>query len=121
MNDRSPPVLGAKSIIAIRREGGLAAFPGLMTLRRIHCDECTEQQRRWLQALLSQAVRACDDSPPPGADRRVFSVDIQECGDDKAVDADARRVWSLSIPEEQMPEALRSLWEHGMSGDENAQ
>ena len=120
MNDRSPPDLGAKSIIAIRREGGVAAFPGLTTPRRIHCSECTEEQRRWLQALLSQIARTCDDLPPPGADRRIFSVDIQECGGGQAADDGSRRVWSLSLAEEQTPEALRSLWRHGMPDDENA-
>lgn len=104
-----PPPLGPGSVLAIRREGGLAHFPGLAKPRRIRCADCSEGQRRWLARLLAEAADHDAVEPPVGADRRVFRLDIDE-------ERDAIRggtVWTLILGEEQAPPALIELWQCG--------
>nr|WP_298373742.1 protealysin inhibitor emfourin [uncultured Halomonas sp.] len=113
-DERKKAELKTKSIVAIRREGGVAAFPGLMKPRRIQCDECTDEQRRELEGVLNLAARTCSDTPAPGADRRVFHVDIEEPQQKDAAESDICCVWSLSMNEEETPEALVSLWKSGV-------
>nr|WP_299242431.1 protealysin inhibitor emfourin [uncultured Halomonas sp.] len=121
MNDKSPDELKkaqlqAKSVVAIRREGGVAAFPGLMKPRRIHCAEYTDEQRRELEGVLNLAARTCSATPAPGADRRVFHVHVEEPQHPDAAESDFC-VWSLSLNEEETPEALIALWKSGMPGN----
>lgn len=122
MNAESPPPLGKKSVLAIRREGGLAHFPGLAEPRRIRCAECSEGQRRWLERLLTEAAAHDAAHSLPGADRRVFRLDIDEQHDAARIST----VWTLILAEEQTPPALVSLWRQGQveedgKTDEHAQ
>ncbi|MGC3872589.1 protealysin inhibitor emfourin [Halomonas sp. GXIMD04776] len=119
MNDKSSAEqnkaeLRKNSVVAIRREGGVAAFPGLMKPRRILCGECTDEQRRELENVLNLAARSCSDTPAPGADRRVFHVDIEEPQQQDSSEFDTCCVWSLSLNEDETPEALVALWKSGM-------
>ncbi|WP_227370148.1 protealysin inhibitor emfourin [Halomonas sp. M20] len=124
MNEKSPDELKkaqlkTKSVVAIRREGGVAAFPGLMKPRKIQCADCTDEQRRELEDVLNLAARTSSDTPAPGADRRVFHVHVEEPQHQDAAEPDFC-VWSLSLNEEETPEALIALWKSGMpaNGDQ---
>lgn len=96
-------------MLAIRREGGLAYFPGLAKPRRIRCAECSESQRRWLARLLVEAAAHDTTDSLNGADRRIFRLDIDEEHDATRVST----VWTLILAEEQAPCALVSLWQDG--------
>ncbi|GHA95526.1 protealysin inhibitor emfourin [Modicisalibacter luteus] len=103
---QSTPRLGPHSVLLIRREGGIAHFPGLASPRRIRCAQCTEEQRQWIQSLLEQAGQYLDIEG--GADRRRFCLEITE------EDASTSPTWTLSFDESQAPAALIRLWQHGM-------
>lgn len=118
MSAGAPPPLGPQSVVAIRREGGLAHFPGLAAPRQIRCAECTEGQRRWLARLLDQAQRCRDDEMPAGADQRVFRLDVEEDEAPASPEARPRQVWSLTLAEERTPEALVTLWHQGRLEEE---
>ncbi|SDM00844.1 hypothetical protein SAMN05661010_03083 [Modicisalibacter muralis] len=109
MTAESPPPLGPDSVLAIRREGGLAHFPGLAKPRRIRCAEYSEGQRRWLARMLAEAAAHDTSEALSGADRRVFRLDIDEEHDATRVST----VWTLILAEEQAPSALVSLWQGG--------
>lgn len=107
-------------MLAIRREGGLAHFPGLAKPRRIRCAECSESQRRWLARLLAEAAAHDTTDSLHGADRRVFRLDIDEQHDATRLST----VWTLILAEEQAPPALVSLWRQGQveeDGETNEQ
>lgn len=109
MSAEMPPPLGPGSVLSIRREGGLAHFPGLATPRRIRCAECSESQRHWLARLLTEAAAHDTTDPLSGADRRVFRLDIDEEHDATRVST----VWTLILAEELAPSSLVSLWQDG--------
>lgn len=104
---RTMPRLGTHSVLCIRREGGVAHFPGLAAPRRIHCGQCSDAQRQWLQALLERAAQCPDASQ--GADRRRLFIEIEE----EAASSGAAPAWSLSLDEARAPEVLIALWRHG--------
>ncbi len=115
-------MLGPHSRLVIRREGGLAHFPGLAAPRCIEGDKCTPGQRRWLENLLLAALR-CEveaEGEATGADRRVFRLAIDEPGEavDEASAAPAQPRWTLSVDETRAPGSLVSLWRHGELGEE---
>ncbi|MEC9483747.1 MAG: protealysin inhibitor emfourin [Halomonas sp.] len=101
------PRLGVHSVLCIRREGGIAHFPGLASPRHIHCGQCSDAQRQWLQDLLERAAQCPDVSE--GADRRRLFIEIGE----GETATGAAPTWSLSLDEAQAPEALVRLWRHG--------
>ncbi|WP_143097555.1 protealysin inhibitor emfourin [Modicisalibacter xianhensis] len=104
---RTMPRLETHSVLCIRREGGVAHFPGLASPRRIHCGQCSDAQRQWLQDLLERAAQ-CPDTEG-GADRRRLFIEIEE-GESAT---GTLPVWSLSLDEAQAPEGLVALWRHG--------
>ncbi|MHB0774551.1 protealysin inhibitor emfourin [Halomonas sp. WWR20] len=105
MSASLPPPLTASSVIAVSREGGLAHFPGLAAPRRIPCAQCSDDQRRRLHELLSQAAqRGEHDEPACGADRRAFRLAVEE---------DAQPRWTVVIDEEKTPGELVALWKRG--------
>jgi hypothetical protein len=106
---QSTPRLGSHSVLLIRREGGIAHFPGLASPRRIQCAQCSEEQRQWLQSVLEQARQYSDVEG--GADRRRFCIEIAE---DEAPTTETSPTWTLSLDETRAPEALIRLWQHGM-------
>lgn len=110
--NQSMPRLGSHSVLLIRREGGIAHFPGLAAPRRIHCDQCSEEQRQWLQELLEQARQYPDIDG--GADRRRLCIEVAE---NDSPTATASPAWTLSLDESRAPEALLRLWRHGMLND----
>ncbi len=127
-SDPSRPLLGPHSRLVIRREGGLAHFPGLAAPRCILGGECTPGQRRWLERLLAAVLEGGAADPPQaelraassGADRRVFRLAIDEPGDaagEASYDAIQPR-WSLSVDETRAPSSLVTLWRHGELGEE---
>lgn len=118
MSNESLPELGPGTVIAIRREGGVAHFPGLAAPRQIHCAECTLGQRRWLAHLLSQAARCRVSGSAAGADRHVFYLSVAEREASDRPDAGWRPLWSLSLAEEQAPQALVTLWQQGRLEEE---
>ncbi|MDW5378218.1 protealysin inhibitor emfourin [Halomonas sp. HP20-15] len=114
-HDPSRPALGPRSRLMIRREGGLAHFPGLAEPRCIEGDKCTPGQRRWLESLLAAALRDAIEDEATGADRRFFQLTIDECGDGEAASAPR---WRLVIDETRAPRSLVTLWRHGELGEE---
>nr|WP_163503852.1 protealysin inhibitor emfourin [Halomonas socia] len=97
------PPLGISSRLSLRREGGIAHFPGLAQPRFVCCDRLGEAQRERLRQLLAEAVR-CTAKPmaTDTVDRRRFHLAIE--------DAEGRCQWSVVLDEQQMPEALLRLW-----------
>ena len=116
-SEPSRPVLGPHSRLVIRREGGLAHFPGLAAPRCIEGSECTPAQRRWLENLLTVAQR--DGGEATGADRRFFRLAI-EPGDaaSEAMDDAIPPRWTLVVNESRAPHSLVTLWRHGELGEE---
>ncbi|GAA5179409.1 MULTISPECIES: protealysin inhibitor emfourin [Halomonadaceae] len=118
--DSSRPVLGPRSRLMIRREGGLAHFPGLAAPRCIEGSECTPGQRRWLENLLAMALCCGAEGEASGADRRFFRLTIDEPGDaaGEVMDDAVRPRWSLIVDETRAPRSLVTLWRHGELGEE---
>ncbi|PAU76593.1 protealysin inhibitor emfourin [Halomonas salipaludis] len=98
-----PPPLGISSRLSLRREGGIAHFPGLAQPRLVCCDRLGEAQRERLWQLLAEAAR-CAAAPmaTDAVDRRRFHLAIE--------DAEGRCQWSVELDEQQMPGALLRLW-----------
>lgn len=117
MKSPHPPALGHSRILVIRREGGLAHFPGLSAPRQIDCGECSEGQRRWLERVLRQAAQY-DAGETPGADRRAFHVDVEEAAYLHQPEVARRHIWSLILAEEHTPSELVALWKHGELGED---
>lgn len=117
MMETHPPALDRSRILVIRREGGLAHFPGLSAPRQIDCGECSDSQRRWLERVLREAAQR-DASEVPGADRRTFHIDVEEAGSLRQPEASRRHIWSLTLAEERTPGELVALWQHGELGED---
>ncbi|GAB2797277.1 hypothetical protein GCM10027040_24880 [Halomonas shantousis] len=101
----SPPPLGASSVVAVSREGGLAHLPGLAAPRRIPCAQCSDEQRRHLHQLLTWAAQHdVSEEPVCGADRRIFRLAVEE---------EAQPRWTAVVSEEQTPDELIMLWKRG--------
>ncbi|MDR5904249.1 protealysin inhibitor emfourin [Franzmannia qiaohouensis] len=98
-----PPPLDISSRLSLRREGGIAHFPGLAQPRLVCCDRLGEAQRERLWQLLAEAAR-CAATPVPsgGVDQRRFHLAIE--------DAEGRCQWAMALDEQLMPEALLRLW-----------
>ncbi|WP_136064596.1 protealysin inhibitor emfourin [Modicisalibacter radicis] len=128
VDDPHRPRLGPGSRLTIRREGGLAHFPGLAAPRCIEGDKCTPGQRRWLERLLGEvleggaveASRTQAEGQPSGADRRVFRLAIDEPGEAAGGGADDTLPprWTLIVDETRAPGSLVTLWRHGELGEE---
>lgn len=124
-DDPSRPHLGPHSRLVIRREGGLAHFPGLVAPRCIEADKCTPGQRRWLERLLGEmlecgaadAAQSERTAAPSGADRRVFRLAIDEAVGE-AMDEAIQPRWTLIVDETRAPGSLVTLWRHGEIGEE---
>ncbi|WP_010627302.1 protealysin inhibitor emfourin [Halomonas sp. KM-1] len=99
-----PPPLTPASVVWLRREGGVAHFPGLARPRCIRCARYSEAQRDELWRLLSsaEAGRAAGREEAQGADRRRFCLSVE--------DADGASLWSLTLAEEALPGGLLEWW-----------
>ncbi|MFQ3787791.1 protealysin inhibitor emfourin [Halomonas sp. A29] len=104
-----PPTLTPASVVRLRREGGMAHFPGLARPRCIHCDRYSEAQREELWQLLSCAEAAPAEAP--GADRRRFCVSVEE--------PSGTSVWMLTVAEEAVPQGLIEWWRRADVSAEN--
>ncbi|WP_104202124.1 protealysin inhibitor emfourin [Billgrantia saliphila] len=104
MSDAShPPRLTSASVLRLKREGGLAHFPGLARPRRLDCARCSESQRAELQRLLELVAESCrGDAEPAGADRRWLQLSVE---DDSGCE-----IWKLCAVEESVPVALLEWW-----------
>ncbi|MGQ4879573.1 protealysin inhibitor emfourin [Billgrantia sp. LNSP4103-1] len=108
---RQPPRLTEESVIRLRREGGLAHFPGLARPRCIHCDRYSEAQRDELWRLMSHVESLGGDSRAFGADRRRFHLSVE--------DASGTPVWTQEIAEEAAPRWLLECWRRAEPEGEN--
>ncbi|WP_133154991.1 protealysin inhibitor emfourin [Billgrantia endophytica] len=97
-----PPALTPGSVLRLSREGGLAHFPGLARPRCVYCARCSEEQLRELQSLLRELPRDGGAISRDAADRRRLCV--------KVVDERGTVVWSQTVPEESVPQALLDWW-----------
>ncbi|MEQ4540234.1 MAG: protealysin inhibitor emfourin [Billgrantia sp.] len=99
-----PPPLTPASVVRLRREGGVAHFPGLARPRCIRCARYSEAQRDELWRLLSsaEAGRAAGREEVEGADRRRFCLSVE--------DASGTTLWGLTVAEETVPPALIEWW-----------
>lgn len=99
-----PPELTAASVIRLRREGGLAHFPGLTCPRFIHCSRYSEAQRDELWQLLARVeVRAgTGPSEATDTDRRRFCLSVE--------DESGTSVWMVTVAEEAAPQGLVEWW-----------
>ncbi|MCC5884230.1 MAG: hypothetical protein JJU25_16555 [Halomonas sp.] len=101
-----PPELTEASVVWLRREGGVAHFPGLARPRCIHCAHYSKAQRDELWQLLSSLNEA--EAAAPGADRRRFCLSIE--------DASRDALWSLTVSEEAAPPRLLEWWRQAENG-----
>ncbi|MCE8010578.1 hypothetical protein HOP54_18525 [Halomonas daqingensis] len=97
-----PPPLTPTSVVRLRREGGVAHFPGLARPRCIRCARVSEAQRDELWRLLSCAEAEAGLEEGPGADRRRFCLSVE--------DASGTTLWGLTVAEETVPPALIEWW-----------
>ncbi|QTP55814.1 hypothetical protein HNO51_14650 [Billgrantia sulfidoxydans] len=98
-----PPRLTSGSVVRLRREGGVAHFPGLSQPRCIDCARYSEAQRDELWRLLCGAEAGAGQVASPGADRRRFSLSVE--------DADGASLWALTVAEEALPRELVAWWQ----------
>ncbi|WP_110666248.1 protealysin inhibitor emfourin [Salinicola halophilus] len=105
MSDRAWPRLEAQAVLALVREGGFAAMPGLEQPRRIAYAELSDSQRVRLQRLLDEIERRAAEASN-GADRRRFrlSLELPEQG----------TCWQCELDEDETPRVLVGLWKHGV-------
>jgi hypothetical protein len=106
-----PPLLTPDSVIRLRREGGLAHFPGLARPRCIHCSRYSEAQRNELWHLLARVEAQAGEPDAPGADRRRFCLSIE--------DAAGTSVWGVALDEEMVPRWLLECWRRAGPEGEN--
>lgn len=99
-----PPPLTAASVVWVRREGGVAHFPGLARPRCIRCARYSEAQRDELWRLLAsaEAQRGASHEEAQGADRRWFCLSVEDGG--------GASLWSLAVAEEALPNELMAWW-----------
>ncbi|MBZ9557444.1 MULTISPECIES: protealysin inhibitor emfourin [unclassified Modicisalibacter] len=109
------PPLEPGSVVVIRREGGVARFPGLAAPRRLRCDDLSAAQRERLASLLAGLVET--PAAPAGADRQCYHLAIER-PDEGSPDGDGQTIWRLVLDETQTPEALIGLWRHGVLPEE---
>ncbi|KAA0012578.1 hypothetical protein F0A17_06420 [Billgrantia pellis] len=103
-----PPRLTSASVLRLKREGGLAHFPGLARPRRLDCSRFSEAQRAELQRLLELTVESCrGDAEPEGADWRRLQLSVE--------DDSGREIWQLRAIEEAVPMALLEWWRRAES------
>jgi hypothetical protein len=112
MSEQPGRWLGPHSVLVIRREGGLAFFPGLEAPRRIECMRCSEAQRRRLDALLAR-LQPLAGKASDGADRRHFTLWVEEDDNEQSSTCDSGQTWSLTLAEEKAPKELVALWKEG--------
>ncbi|WP_110650815.1 protealysin inhibitor emfourin [Salinicola peritrichatus] len=105
MNPDHPPRLGPSSVLAVVREGGFAAMPGLEKPRQIDCRELNEQQRARLQGILDEVERQHSLPASPGADRRIFKLILEA--------PESGPCWQRELDETATPSVLIGLWKHG--------
>lgn len=110
------PALEPGSVVVIRREGGVAHFPGLVAPRRLRCDDLSAGQRESLTKLL-QSLAGMPPAPA-GADRQCYHLAIER-PDEAHPDGDGQAIWSLALDETQTPESLVVLWRHGVLPEES--
>lgn len=106
-----PPPLTPASVVRLRREGGVAHFPGLSQPRCIHCARYSEAQRDELWQLLSSAESGAELEEAPGADRRRFCLSVE--------DANGASLWLLTVAEEAVPQGLIEWWRQADASAEN--
>lgn len=104
-----PPHLTPDNVVRLRREGGLAHFPGLARPRCIDCARCSEAQRDELWRLLSSAEAGRDEAN--SADRRRFCLRVD--------DASGASLWSVTVAEEAVPPGLLEWWRRADPQAEN--
>ncbi|WP_353979351.1 protealysin inhibitor emfourin [Salinicola endophyticus] len=104
MSARGVPRLAPTAVLAVVREGGFAAMPGLERPRRIDCRELSEPQRERLQRLLDEIDRQAPAEPVAGADRRVFRLSLEQ---------PEAECWQCALDETQAPRGVVGLWQHG--------
>lgn len=105
MSMTHPPRLGPTSILAVVREGGFAALPGLEKPRQIDCRELNERQRARLQSMLDEIERRYSASAAPGADRRIFRLTLEAPAQGSS--------WQRELDEAATPRLLIGLWKRG--------
>ncbi|WFF42365.1 hypothetical protein EVC62_13095 [Salinicola endophyticus] len=105
MSARGVPRLAPASVLAVVREGGFAAMPGLERPRRIECGKLSQRQRERLQRLLEEIDRLDPGEPAAaGADRRVFRLFLEQ---------PEAECWQCALDETQAPRGVVGLWQHG--------
>ncbi|MDX5377431.1 MAG: hypothetical protein LPK08_07955 [Halomonas sp.] len=106
-----PPPLTPASVVRLRREGGVAHFPGLARPRCIDCARYSQAQRDELWRLLSCAEAGAGQGEAPGADRRRFSLRVE--------DADGATLWRVTVAEDAVPAGLLEWWRRADAQAEN--
>ncbi|GHB28654.1 protealysin inhibitor emfourin [Salinicola rhizosphaerae] len=99
------PRLTLGSVVAIAREGGFAAMPGLSRPRRFACRDLTEGQRARLQALIDEIESLGSPGSPGGNDRMVFRITLEDTGETPS--------WERLVDESLTPKSLNRLWKSG--------
>lgn len=107
-----PPRLTPNSVIRLRREGGLAHFPGLARPRCIHCSRYSQAQRDELWHLLSCMDGRTGDPDTPGADRRRLHLSVE--------DGSGAPAWRLEVDEALAPDWLLECWHRADPEGENS-
>ncbi|WP_106419807.1 protealysin inhibitor emfourin [Salinicola tamaricis] len=98
------PRLASTAVLAVVREGGFAAMPGLERPRRIECGKLSPGQRERLQRLLDEIDRQAPAEPVAGADRRIFRLFLEQ---------PEAECWQCALDETQAPRGVVGLWQHG--------
>ncbi|KFF50507.1 hypothetical protein GY26_01465 [Gammaproteobacteria bacterium MFB021] len=98
------PRLAPAAVLAVVREGGFAAIPGLERPRRIECGKLSQRQRERLQQLLDEIDSQASAEPAAGADRRVFRLSLEQ---------PEAECWQCALDEAQAPRGVVGLWQHG--------
>ncbi|WP_157956968.1 protealysin inhibitor emfourin [Salinicola aestuarinus] len=105
MSGHESPRLEMQAVLALVREGGFAAMPGLERPRRIVCAELSEGQWQRLQALLDEIERRHAEASS-GADRRRFRLTLEL--------PDRGTSWQCELDEATTPTVIVGLWKRGV-------
>ncbi|WP_251976896.1 protealysin inhibitor emfourin [Salinicola avicenniae] len=111
MSSSGCPPLAPDAVLAVSRDGGFAAMPGLNRERRIDCRTLSPAQRQRLQAVLAEVERQSGQECAPGADRRVFRVVL--------LSAAGQPDWERELDESLTPKQVIGLWKLGMAALES--